>query len=172
MKLTAMILVVMLGLMPPVCVEETAPERSGLTELYVEACMELWEKDSGLNHEAEILAFDFTKCGTLDQVQREQLMEAVGEKLGLETREGTHAQLVEEGLIVYPDPEQRPHWCEFSTGLLLSLEDARQEDGSVRFTLEKWRTPLGAYILYDCTAISDDGIPERWSYTIGAEMIS
>ena len=52
------------------------------------------------------------------------------------------------------------------------LADERQGDGSVKFTLEKWRTPLGAYWLHDCTAISDDGVPETWSYTVGAEFIS
>lgn len=169
MNVISLFLTLILGLSLPA---EAASPMDGLTEMYVEACLELWEKDSGLNHKAELLAFDFTDCNTLDQTQRQLLMEAVGEQLDLEVREGTFEQLFEEGLIVCPDPEKQPHWCEFPTGLLISLEDARQEDGSITFTLEKWRTPLGAYWLYDCTAISDDGVPETWTYTVGAEMIS
>lgn len=172
MKIVSMLLAMMLGIVSCAEVRAPAPERNGLTQMYAQACLELWEKDRGLNTDAEILAFDFTNCNTLDQEQRELLIQAVREQLGLETREGTFEQLLDEGLIVRPDPEEQPYWCEFSTGLLISLEDARQADGSVRFTLEKWRTPLGAYSLYDCEAISDDGIPEAWSYTVGAEMIS
>ena len=43
----------------------------GNREMYVEACMELWEKDSGLNENAEVLVFDFTECKTLDKSQQE-----------------------------------------------------------------------------------------------------
>jgi len=169
MNLIPMILAVILGLSIPVPAVEV-PKMDGLTQMYADACMELWEKDSGLNSEAELLAFDFTDCNTLDQEQRELLMQAVGEALGLETREGTFAQLEEEGLIV--SSEERPDWRTFPTGLLISLRDERQEDGSILFSLEKWRTPLGAYCLFECTAVSDDGIPEKWTYTVGAEMIS
>ena len=174
MKLIALILTAALGIVPEViCTSERPPAWSyPLAEMYVEACMELWEKDSGLNENAEVLVFDFTECKTLDKAQQEWLMETVGERFGVETRPGTFADLVSEGLIVYPDREERPHWCEFPTGLLISLSDERQGNGSVKFTLEKWRTPLGAYWLHDCTAISDDGVPETWSYTVGAEFIS
>lgn len=174
MNLIALILTAALGIMPNVLHEpaDMPVQASPLTEMYVTACLDLWEKDSGLNNKAELLVFNFTNCNTLDGTQRALLMESVGEALGLKVREGNFAQLVDEGLIVYPDPEKQPHWCEFPTGLLISLEDAQQEDGSITFTLEKWRTPLGAYWLYDCTAISDDGAPESWTYTVGTEMIS
>lgn len=113
MKLIALILTAALGIVPEViCMSEYAPAWSyPLAEMYVEACMELWEKDSGLNENAEVLVFDFTECKTLDKSQQEWLMETVGERFGVETRPGTFADLVSEGLIVYPDREERPHWC-------------------------------------------------------------
>ena len=71
MKLIALILTAALGLMPEVVPAYPAAQASGLTEMYVEACMELWEKDSGLNENAEVLVFDFTECKTLDKSQQE-----------------------------------------------------------------------------------------------------
>ena len=102
MKLIALILTAALGIVPEViCTSERPPAWSyPLAEMYVEACMELWEKDSGLNENAEVLVFDFTECKTLDKSQQEWLMETVGERFGVETRPGTFADLVSEGLII------------------------------------------------------------------------
>ena len=83
------------------------------------------------------------------------------------TDEGTSLEeLAEEGLI-RADPDSG--FEEFPAGLLLTVEDSIEADGRHTFSLQKYRSSLGAYCFYDCTARQEG---DRWSYVVGAEMIS
>lgn len=55
----------------------------------------------------------------------------------------------EEGLI-RADPDSG--FEEFPAGLLLTVEDSIEADGRHTFSLQKYRSSLGAYCFYDCTA--------------------
>ena len=70
-------------------------------------------------------------------------------ELGLDTRRGTLEELAEEGLI-RADPDSG--FEEFPAGLLLTVEDSIEADGRHTFSLQKYRSSLGAYCFYDCTA--------------------
>lgn len=76
-------------------------------------------------------------------------METLGAELGLDTRRGTLEELAEEGLI-RADPDSG--FEEFPAGLLLTVEDSIEADGRHTFSLQKYRSSLGAYCFYDCTA--------------------
>lgn len=80
----------------------------------------------------------------------------------------SYQELTEQG---YCDPYR------WEDGVLLSIaphETEREEVFSLpvlRFDAEKWRSGLGAYFFYDCTAVW----PEfgSWDgYTVGSHMIS
>ena len=58
-------------------------------------------------------------------------------------------ELAEEGLI-RADPDSG--FEEFPAGLLLTVEDSIEADGRHTFSLQKYRSSLGAYCFYDCTA--------------------
>ena len=75
-------------------------------------------------------------------------------------------ELAEEGLI-RADPDSG--FEEFPAGLLLTVEDSIEADGRHTFSLQKYRSSLGAYCFYDCTARQEG---DGWSYVVGAEMIS
>ena len=78
----------------------------------------------------------------------------------------TLEELAEEGLI-RADPDSG--FEEFPAGLLLTVEDSIEADGRHTFSLQKYRSSLGAYCFYDCTARQEG---DGWSYVVGAEMIS
>ena len=78
----------------------------------------------------------------------------------------TLEELAEEGLI-RADPDSG--FEEFPAGLLLTVEDSIEADGRHTFSLQKYRSSLGAYCFYDCTARQEG---DGWSYAVGAEMIS
>lgn len=146
---------------------QTRPEPlTGLAELYCRALRDLWETDPGLNSGAELLAFDWTGCTGLTEREQEGVMETLGAELGLDTRRGTLEELAEEGLI-RADPDSG--FEEFPAGLLLTVEDSIEADGRHTFSLQKYRSSLGAYCFYDCTARQEG---DGWSYVVGAEMIS
>ena len=79
---------------------------------------------------------------------------------------GALEELAEEGLI-RADPDSG--FEEFPAGLLLTVEDSIEADGRHTFSLQKYRSSLGAYCFYDCTARQEG---DGWSYVVGAEMIS
>ena len=85
-------------------------------------------------------------------------------RLGARTR--ALEELAEEGLI-RADPDSG--FEEFPAGLLLTVEDSIEADGRHTFSLQKYRSSLGAYCFYDCTARQEG---DGWSYAVGAEMIS
>ena len=146
---------------------QTRPEPlTGLAELYCRALRDPWETDPGLNSGAELLAFDWTGCTGLTEREQEGVMETLGAELGLDTRRGTLEELAEEGLI-RADPDSG--FEEFPAGLLLTVEDSIEADGRHTFSLQKYRSSLGAYCFYDCTARQEG---DGWSYAVGAEMIS
>ena len=78
---------------------------------------------------------------------------------------GALEELAEEGLI-RADPDSG--FEEFPAGLLLTVEDSIEADGRHTFSLQKYRSSLGAYCFYDCTARQEG---DGWSYAVGAEMI-
>ena len=89
-----------------------------------------------------------------------------GVPAGVDDPTGALEELAEEGLI-RADPDSG--FEEFPAGLLLTVEDSIEADGRHTFSLQKYRSSLGAYCFYDCTARQEG---DRWSYVVGEEMIS
>ena len=70
-----------------------------------------------------------------------------------------------------------PAFYEWEDGCLFSIESNEEHEGETYslpvlfFNAEKWRSPLGAYCFYDCSA--GWGEATAWNgYSVGSEMIS
>lgn len=137
-------------------------EGDDLIGLYLDVFTALWDKDTGLNSDSEVIAVDLTAVSNITESEKQALTYMFSNITGIQTMTATYDELVEQGLIDDAN-------LYFETGLLfkLTLDDVKDE----RFTFEasKWKSGLGAYFFMDCEAKKSQG---RWTYKIGTEAIS
>lgn len=158
-----------------------------LCGLYLQALDDLWKKDPALNEDVSLVSLDLSQTpGGLLESEKSALAWRFGELHGAETLGLTFEELQSQGYLTAsplstPAPEEGEDfsslWYSWEDGCLFSIR-ANGSHGAECYALpvlffdaEKWRTPLGAYCLYDCSALW----PEcgTWSgYTVGSEMIS
>lgn len=153
-----------------------------LCGLYLQALDDLWQKDPALNEDITLAALDLTQApgGLLDS-EKAALAWRFGELHGVEVLDLTFEELKEQGYLTAAAPAEGEApsglWYSWEDGCLFSIRPNSGHEGEIYslptlfFDAEKWRTPLGAYCLYDCSAVW----PEMgtWSdYTVGSEMIS
>lgn len=159
-----------------------------LCGLYLQVLDDLWQKDAGLNENISLAGLDLSAApGGLTDSEQAAVAWRFGEIHGVEVVTGTFDELKEQGYftasaISTPAPEEGEDysrlWYQWEDGCLFSITPNEDHEGelyslpSVFFNAEKWRSPLGAYCFYDCSA----GWPEfgTWSgyQILGGEMIS
>ena len=159
-----------------------------LCGLYLQVLDDLWQKDPGLNDGITLAGLDLSQApGDLTESEKAALAWRFGELHGVEVVTGTFDELKEQGYftasaISTPAPEEGEDysrlWYQWEDGCLFSITPNEDHEGEVYslptlfFNAEKWRSFLGAYIFYDCSA----GWPEfgTWSgyQILGGEMIS
>ena len=156
-----------------------------LCGLYLQVLEDLWKRDPALNETISTVSLDLTQApGGLLESEQSALRWRFGELHGVEVLDLTFEELQDQGYLTAtaistPKPEEdSPLWYQWENGCLFSIvsneENHREEVYSLPilfFNAEKWRTPLAAYCIYDCSALW----PEMgtWSgYKIGSEMIS
>lgn len=148
-----------------------------LCGLYLQVLDDLWEKDSGLNSGAELVSVDLSEApGGLTDSEKSAIAWRFGELHGVTALQATMEELKEGGYLTETKMSETTSFYEWEDGVYCSITDNSQEGEvfslpALKFTAHKWRTPLGAYWLSDCSAVW----PEfgAWSsYDIGAEMIS
>ena len=150
-----------------------------LCGLYLQVLDDLWARDPGLNGGAEYLSVDLSAApGELSDAAKQAVAWVFAQKHGAQPLALTSAELAEQGYLtdVSPEGAERPLY-EWEDGVLFRIaadEGAAGEQYSlptVKFTADKWRSPLGAYGFARCTAVW----PElgTWSdYSIGGEFIA
>lgn len=158
-----------------------------LCGLYLQALDDLWQRDPALNENISLVSLDLSQApGELLESEKSALVWRFGELHGAEALSLTFEELEEQGYLTAspistPAPEEGQDfsrvWNLWEDGCLFTIRANSGHEGEVYslpalfFDAEKWRTPLAAYCLYDCSALW----PEMgtWdSYRIGAEMIS
>ncbi len=158
-----------------------------LCGLYLQVLDDLWKEDPGLNEGISIAGLDLSQApGELTESEKAAIAWRFGEMHGVEVAEGTFQELEDQGYftataVCTPDSEEGKDaclaWNTWEDGCLFSIGPNEKHEGEVYslptlfFHADKWRSPLGAYGFYDCSA----AWPElgTWSgYTVGAEMIS
>lgn len=158
-----------------------------LCGLYLQVLDDLWNKDPGLNDGLTVAGLDLSRApGELTESEKAAIAWRFGETHGVEVVTGTFEELEEQGYftaspISTPAPkdgEDFGHmWVQWDDGCLFSITPSEEHEGEIYslptlfFNAEKWRSPLGAYCFYDCSAMwAQTG---SWNdYNIGSEMIS
>ncbi|MCM1046561.1 MAG: YobA family protein [Candidatus Gastranaerophilales bacterium] len=148
-----------------------------LCGLYLQVLDDLWEADAGLNNGVDYVSLDLSEApGNLTEGEKCAVAWRFAELHQVECLMYSYEELLQEGYLTAPDPENMPNLYQWEDGLLFSITAGEETEENyslpvLRFNAEKWRAPLGAYYFYDCTAVW----PEfgSWSgYEVGAEMIS
>ncbi len=158
-----------------------------LCGLYLQVLDDIWEKDKGLNEDIAIAGLDLSRApGELAESEKAALAWRFGEMHGVEVVTGTFEELRDQGYFtVFPistpapeDGEDTSPLYQWEDGCLFSIKPNEDHEGKTYstfsvlfFNAEKWRSPLGAYLLYDCSAMWPQG--GTWTgYSVGSEMIS
>ena len=153
-----------------------------LCGLYLQVLDDLWKKDPALNEDVSQIALDLSQApGELTEGEKLALVHRFGELHGVEAFAATFEELKEQGYLT-PEPlgDGAPEGAAFvrwEDGCLFSITPSEDHEGesyslpTLFFNAEKWRSSLGAYGFYDCSA--GWGQVSTWNgYQIGSEMIS
>ena len=153
-----------------------------LCGLYLQVLDDLWQKDPALNGDVSQIALDLSRApGELTEGEKTALVHRFGELHGVEAFAATFEELKEQGYLT-PEPlgDGAPEGAAFvrwEDGCLFSITPSEDHEGesyslpTLFFNAEKWRSSLGAYGFYDCSA--GWGQVSTWNgYQIGSEMIS
>lgn len=153
-----------------------------LCGLYLQVLDDLWKKDPALNEDVSQIALDLSQApGELTEGEKLALVHRFGELHGVETFAATFEELKEQGYLTSePLGDGAPEGAAFvrwEDGCLFSITPSEDHEGesyslpTLFFNAEKWRSSLGAYGFYDCSA--GWGQVSTWNgYQIGSEMIS
>ena len=153
-----------------------------LCGLYLQVLDDLWKKDPALNGDVSQIALDLSQApGELTEGEKTALVHRFGELHGVEAFAATFEELKEQGYLTSeplgdgaPEGAAFVHW---EDGCLFSITPSEDHEGesyslpTLFFNAAKWRSSLGAYGFYDCSA--GWGQVSTWNgYQIGSEMIS
>ena len=153
-----------------------------LCGLYLQVLDDLWQKDPALNGDVSQIALDLSRApGELTEGEKTALVHRFGELHGVEAFAATFEELKEQGYLTSePLGNSAPEGAAFvrwEDGCLFSITPSEDHEGesyslpTLFFNAEKWRSSLGAYGFYDCSA--GWGQVSTWNgYQIGSEMIS
>lgn len=153
-----------------------------LCGLYLQVLDDLWKKDPALNEDVSQIALDLSRApGELTEGEKLALVHRFGELHGVEAFAATFEELKEQGYLTSePLGDGAPEGAAFvrwEDGCLFSITPSEDHEGesyslpTLFFNAEKWRSSLGAYTFYDCSAMWPQG--GTWTgYQIGSEMIS
>lgn len=153
-----------------------------LCGLYLQVLDDLWKKDPALNGDVSQIALDLSQApGELTEGEKLALVHRFGELHGVVAFAATFEELKEQGYLTSeplgdgaPEGAAFLHW---EDGCLFSITPSEDHEGesyslpTLFFNAEKWRSSLGAYTFYGCSATWPESGP--WTgYHIGSEMIS
>ncbi len=153
-----------------------------LCGLYLQVLDDLWKKDPALNGDVSQIALDLSQApGELTEGEKLALVHRFGELHGVVAFAATFEELKEQGYLASePLGDGAPEGAAFvrwEDGCLFSITPSEDHEGesyslpTLFFNAEKWRSSLGAYGFYDCSA--GWGQVSTWNgYQIGSEMIS
>lgn len=162
-----------------------------LCGLYLKVLDDLWDADSGLNEGAVYVSVDLSDApGGLTEGEKSAIAWIFACAHQVQDLQLTYEELAAQGYLTEVDmgedvpkdlgaeaAEDVPKLYHWEDGVLFSITaDSWEEDEVyslpvVKFNAEKWRSPLGAYCFYHCSAVW----PEfgTWStYSVEAQMIS
>ncbi|HKL78943.1 MAG TPA: hypothetical protein VJ888_00760, partial [Mobilitalea sp.] len=110
-----------------------------LIDGYMALIDDIYQEDSGLNGDINMIAFDTAGWVELTGIEKEIILSLVKEKYGFETLQGTFDELAEQGLI---DKEN----LYFEKGILIEISEMEYdaENKIIKGSISKWRSGKGA----------------------------
>ena len=148
-----------------------------LCGLYLQVLEDLWDRDRGLNSDVSFVSVDLSEApGGLSEGERHAIAWIFGCGHQVEVMSLTYEELAEQGYLTEAMPGSKNKLYQWEEGALFRIVSPEGEGGAhsfpeIRFSASKWRSPRGAYILNDCTALWPETGPWE-SYEIGEEAIS
>ena len=124
--------------------------------------LEIYKEDSGLNEGISTVVLDLSHLSGFTTDEKEALTYLTEYHLGVSTRQGTYAGLIEEGLL-------SEDTLNFPDGVLITLTGNVSDDGAVCFSVSKWRSGTGAIGRTDSSGTIDG---DSFTYTPGGMFIS
>ena len=129
---------------------------------YMDLIQDIYEDDEALNADINKIVLDLTKADNITASEKKALAYLVGNKYSVESFLSTYEQLKEDGYL-------EEDFLYFPDGILITIESLEVKKDKFTFSIDKWRSGLGAIGYADCEAHYKDG---QWTYTIGANWIS
>ncbi|MBQ3501166.1 MAG: hypothetical protein IJA70_07070, partial [Oscillospiraceae bacterium] len=146
-----------------------------LCGLYLKVLDDLWEVDSGLNGGTEYVSIDLSAApGELTEAEKSAIVWIFENEHGVQALTFTMEELKNEGYLTAAGGSNDLY--QWDNGVLFSItasEDEETYNGlrNVKFNAMKWRSPLGAYIFSDCSAVWPQ--MGTWTeYSVGAHAIA
>ena len=150
-----------------------------LCGLYLQVLDDLWEKDAGLNGGAVYTSVDLSAApGDLSAQERYAVAWIFARDHGTQPLALSYEELIGQGYLTEADVGgSGQKFYQWEDGVLFSITADDWDEGEfyslavVKFSARKWRSPLGAYMFTDCSAVWPQ--MGTWdSYNIGGEAIS
>ena len=129
---------------------------------YMDLVQDIYEDDEALNADINKIVLDLTKTDNITTSEKYALAYLVGNEYSVESFLSTYEQLKEDGYLA-------EDYLYFPDGILITIESSEVKKDKFTFSIDKWRSGLGAIGYSDCEAHYKDG---QWTYTIGANWIS
>lgn len=138
--------------------------------LYRNIFFELYEKDSGLNSNINIISVDLSNTNNLTKAEKQALLYLIGSELpsdgNMQVIGKTFEELKEENMLTYDGANEKFPY--FENGLLFTFPTENESEKDFELTATKWRSPLGAYGFNIKASLKDN----TWQYKIENEFIS
>lgn len=115
--------------------------------LYYQILEDILREDEGLNSDVSKFGFDLSGVTALSEAEKNLLSFEFASAHQMEALQGTVQELMDQGII----DEEQLYW---EDGVHFKIEEEKVEDGKVTFSVEKWRSGLGA-VGYENTASKD-----------------
>ena len=150
-----------------------------LCGLYLKVLDDLWEVDSGLNSGAEMVSIDLSAApGKLTEAEKSAIAWIFENEHGVQALTFTMEELKENGYLTAAGGSKDLY--QWDNGVLLTITGSKDEGEdpnayfglrTLEFNAMKWRSPLGAYIFSDCSAVWPQ--MGTWTeYSVGTHAIA
>lgn len=170
-----------------------------LCGLYLQVLNDLWDKDPGLNENILHISLDLSQApGNLTEGEKSALAWIFAGQHGANALTLSHEELVQQGYLSEVSGDGSNKLYQWEDGILFTVTPVCHEDMMpcclcgcfhpatasaqwkdadlcslpvLEFNVDKWRSPLGAYLFTDCFVYWPEA--GTWSeYEVGSELIS
>ncbi len=144
--------------------EITVIGHNNLIDGYLAIIDDVWQEDSGLNSDIEMITVDTTGWIELSDIEKEIILAKMKEAYGFEITVGTFDELADQGII---DKKN----LYFENGVHIVISDMKYDGKAekITYSISKWRSGDGAVGSDGTTAELKDG---SWVITKGTRWIS